>query len=152
MLSRPPLTRSPPPPPVAAVPLQPSLSSSLAEPHSPPPPPVAATLSCVRALRLCARATLHAGPLPGTVVGHARDAGHHAGPVVVGPHAGHAATVHMGRCPGAVVGRKPPCKPSVPLLFHWAARGFQPIGLRLLCYFLYIFKSFQSSKICVGFI
>jgi hypothetical protein len=116
MLSWPLFTRSPPPP-VTAVPLQPSLPPSLAVPRSPPPPPVAVVPSCVWAPGLRARAALHTGPLP-----------------------------------GVVVGRKPLCKPSVPVLFHWAESGFGLLAFDLFCYFPNIFKSFQSSNICVGFI
>jgi hypothetical protein len=75
LLSRPPLTRFPPPPSVAAVPLQPLLPPPLAEPRSPPPPLVVVAPSCVQVSRLHARAALHAGPLPRAMVGRVRGAG-----------------------------------------------------------------------------
>jgi hypothetical protein len=75
LLSRPPLTRFPPPPSVTAVPLQPLLPPPLAEPRSPPPPLVVVAPSCVQVPRLHARAALHAGPLPRAMVGRVRGAG-----------------------------------------------------------------------------
>jgi hypothetical protein len=44
------------------------------------------------------------------------------------------------------------CKLSVPVLSHWATGGFSPLAFYLFCYFLNMFKFFQSSKICLGFI
>jgi hypothetical protein len=38
------------------------------------------------------------------------------------------------------------CKPGAPVLCHWAAGGFGPLTFDLFCYFLNIFKSFESSK------
>jgi hypothetical protein len=43
------------------------------------------------------------------------------------------------------------CKLAAPVLCHWAASGFGPMGFVLFFYFLNIFKSLQSSKICIGF-